>query len=893
MASGIEKNLPKNSSKYLGQDVTHMWLSSAYGKERRNLLIDPPDVLRDDEAWRSLLKKVEQLLIEIEILGRSGSNDIEQWWEMREKTIGQQGWLRKILSSTLAETRIPNNDVTLWDQSYIAASLFKSAAAGALLDRKFEWTDLKSQTQWRLLTIGIGSDHYESRAVRVGDWSGARKAIDLFFGEVQKFIEVELAVGSLLYRDDQVAVFSFPGQRLDGKSGFDDKMEKELMKYIEIGVDRFAQLKSFETPPYIHLSNKSSRSLLIMSEEITLAKKTLATPIHRAWAIPEQTSEIKGHVCPVCGVRYTGDYAQKEKPCPTCSDRRTGRFQDWVDSKLGGNTLWISEVADQNGRVAFLTLSLPVSRWLDGRNIDSLRAQAVTEWCRHNPKVTQYGIQSDSAHGDLLKYIEEKLSKSLDQNDPILRILQDGYSHEKEGWEIFFAKIVEDRSGAPKWDELNVRERADWFLHQFFRKNASPGRAYRFWRNAEEFFEELLVKIQEISTKDENRWRVRRLVIQPDSQHNNAWKDGEIYNGQCAGIPITLIYRKDLGGFLTASNMGRWIDRAVTENHLNEKLIGTTCNVKGENERMFRTFTINKVKEVKDHLGVYHPVIPLELNPERFRILVPLNVLSECIDAAIESWNDQFARVWDRMPLRIAVVAFSQKTSFQAVFEAARNLESEVEKEGEEIWRVDSRDYQGGVVALHLVRPGGRKELKTIPVLLKDGRKDVFYPYIAVEDPQIRFPLDFRTPRGQVYRHVQDLRRGDGVKIAPSRIAMLFLEDMGKRFENFHVYPLSHWKELQDVWNLLLRLKPTTTALREVWKLMDGLKQRWMNPDGEWMEERKVAWLNLVRSLLREKLGAGGKLLDALVEAAEMDLLETALEWHMRVLKLKLEEGQG
>ena len=30
MASGIEKNLPADASKYLGQDVTHMWMSSAF-----------------------------------------------------------------------------------------------------------------------------------------------------------------------------------------------------------------------------------------------------------------------------------------------------------------------------------------------------------------------------------------------------------------------------------------------------------------------------------------------------------------------------------------------------------------------------------------------------------------------------------------------------------------------------------------------------------------------------------------------------------------------------------------------------------------------------------------------------------------------------------------------
>lgn len=39
MASGIEKNLPKATSEYLKQDITHTWLSSAFGYPVRNLLL--------------------------------------------------------------------------------------------------------------------------------------------------------------------------------------------------------------------------------------------------------------------------------------------------------------------------------------------------------------------------------------------------------------------------------------------------------------------------------------------------------------------------------------------------------------------------------------------------------------------------------------------------------------------------------------------------------------------------------------------------------------------------------------------------------------------------------------------------------------------------------------
>ena len=198
MASGIEKNLPADTSKYLGQDVTHMWMSSAFGTPVRNLLADPPEALTEagwkrlleqiktllinlevlanlpeagwkhlisqikklledlkalanpperltEADWKQLLEQSKTLLIEYEALGNltvpDAADDLDDWWNWREGVVGPDGWLRRAFTSTLAETRLPNNDVTLFDQSYVAAALFKSAVAGAVLEgSKFPWS---------------------------------------------------------------------------------------------------------------------------------------------------------------------------------------------------------------------------------------------------------------------------------------------------------------------------------------------------------------------------------------------------------------------------------------------------------------------------------------------------------------------------------------------------------------------------------------------------------------------------------------------------------------------------------------------------------------------------------------------------------------------------------
>ncbi|MER3487176.1 MAG: hypothetical protein C4345_15555, partial [Chloroflexota bacterium] len=83
------------------------------------------------------------------------TTDANPWWHWRESAIGAGSYLRRAFLSTLAETRLPNNEVTLWDQSYVAAALFKSAVAGAVLTPSFPWQEqLKQKTRWRALTVG-------------------------------------------------------------------------------------------------------------------------------------------------------------------------------------------------------------------------------------------------------------------------------------------------------------------------------------------------------------------------------------------------------------------------------------------------------------------------------------------------------------------------------------------------------------------------------------------------------------------------------------------------------------------------------------------------------------------------------------------------------------------
>ncbi|MGQ9561842.1 MAG: CRISPR-associated protein Csx11 [Candidatus Oleimicrobiaceae bacterium] len=896
MASGIEKNIPASTSGYLGQDVTHMWLSTAFGHPLRNLLQDLPEVLTPN-GWQRLVGEIKRLLEDLQSLGQGNIVDVDPWWRWRESAIGSDGWLRKAFLSTLAETRVPNNDVTLWDQSYVAAALFKSAVAGAVLvHSKFPWNNqgLKQETRWRVLTVGFGTGHYEARAVKIGDWTGAQRDIAAFFAKVRRFIEVDIAVGSLVYHDDETLVFTFPGLSENGNVGLPDPEAEALRQQIEQEIDNLAQNRSFETPPLCLLSG-STRSFVGMVNELRKARSELAVPLHRDWSIqtpPGTAGHATRHVCPVCQVRLNEpkqsdrtDNVRKSRLCGVCEGRRRGRLDVWLQGEE--ETIWIDEVADENDRVALLTLSLEIEPWLEGERVDSLRAQSIAEWRRLNPVLGRNNrinnpIDLSLPFESLRHYIQQS-SNQLDQNDLVLSSIQEGYRHAND-WGEFFRKIVEDRADAPTWNALpNDEQRACWLTHQFFRKLPSPGRVYRFWRNAETFFQELFLNFGEIVSAHPNRWRVRRLALTPDK--TSLWNDRETYTTRWRNAPLELLWLQDKRYFVTISNLVRGLNAQESKTALQNQ----SLDIFDENGQAHHV-TVQKVNE-PDRLGVYRPLIPLELSPRRFRVLAPLDRATACIEAAIARWQVEFARVWDRLPLRIGVVAFPRTTPFQAVIEAARNLEASLDDvEKAETWRVEEAKTREGITALVLKRPDGGHECRPVPVCLPDGREDVFYPYVQVEDRTLRFPHDFQHPNGQVYRHMSDLCRGDGICVWSGRIAALFLDTTARRFEQPRVWPLAEFSRMQEIWRLVCRTAPGMAALQGAWAELARQRTQWTDLNGAWLAGAEAQWLALVRAVLDDRWQASGAALDTLVEASKDGVLEWAIEWHLTWLKEKVEE---
>ncbi len=878
MASGIEKNTPAD---YQKQPTGQTWLATAFGRPVRNLLGSTPPAILAKNAWSNTETQIGALIDGLAARVKDPTH-LAEWCTWRDAAIGPSGWLREAFASTLAETRVPNNDVTLWDQSFIASALFKAAAAGAvLLGTSFETGNgSKANTRWRVLTVGLGAEHYESRAVRIGDWTGTRDAIAAFFHEVCAFIEVDLALGACVYRDERAISFTFPGHRLDGKHSVDDTLAETLRTGIEMRVDELARSHAFETPPLVRLSS-STRSFVAMSRELAEARRVLEVPVHRAWSIASDGGTGK-HVCPVslvrAGAQSNNESDRKQDVSKSCYERRTGRRAAW--EKNGGDTIWISEVADANDRVALLTFSLGLEGWLDGTHVDSLRAQSVVEWRANNTSLTAIDANAprDSLRTHVEGFVKSPMLNKGRLSDAVLETLNDGFAHET-ALEDFFQKVVEDRAGAPAWSSLDDTTRAAWLTHQLFRKNASPGRVHRFWRTTRAFFAEALDEFRQLVSGDGGT-RTQRLSLTL-SGDTNGLRVGEVYAGPlptAPNAPFEILRRSS--DFVTVCNLARVLgpDGDATI------LTGMQFEARGDDGQR-RRFAIESVTTAERVLASYRPLIVLEENPERFRVLVPLGAEAVCVGHVITKWRKEMARVWDRLPLSIGVVGFPRKTPFQAVIEATRNVEDDMGARGVEQWRVAHAVTQSGTTTLSFERPGQRHEDVEVPAQLADGRDDVYYPNLAVGGAE-REPRDFTAPRPDgttvVYRRAADLKLGDEVCVEPSRFASLFLDSTARRFEPVQVHPLSEWDRRRTIWEQVRRIVPSPTAARAVEQSLREARERWTDSDGALDE---AAWNDWVHAVLANEWNARGRELQDLEQAARDGLLERVLSWHLHVLK--------
>lgn len=93
-------------------------------------------------------------------------------------------------------------------------------------------------------------------------------------------------------------------------------------------------------------------------------------------------------ICPACRIRFK---PEKAESCMVCKDRKENRLIKWLNNRE--NTIWLDEVADTNNRIALLTFSFDLNRWLDGTMVKTLFSQTFEDW-KNGDKFKRKSIQN-------------------------------------------------------------------------------------------------------------------------------------------------------------------------------------------------------------------------------------------------------------------------------------------------------------------------------------------------------------------------------------------------------------------------------------------------------------------------------------------------------------------
>ncbi|TZE81620.1 CRISPR-associated protein Csx11 [Calorimonas adulescens] len=365
--SGIDKGAPK-------EQLDKLWISNAFGTFKEEVKKSNFDDARIN-FFNKLWLKLSSLDNNLDNLTH------EDWIKIRRFVFSE---IKEWYSHLLSDNRFPVNDVTLWDQAYMSASLFKAAVAAMCLDKN-KSTDYETPKNIRWSILGIQYDKLSlvDKSLKTHFISWYRENINNCDDEVKKLIEEKYTLGNEIYRDETGIYFVVP-ENISGDEE-DDKLYKlndEINVVKEDIIKIFEEIFNGEIYPAILLTEPSrgTMNLAILVEKSkenffkpclpeNFSKNILAKRDDNICDKNEKDKSYDG-LCKICGLR-PGKKEDDMILCDICSDRKESRMKEWVEN-IDYETIWTGELQDKKGRIALVTLKFEMKEWLDGDLINSL-----------------------------------------------------------------------------------------------------------------------------------------------------------------------------------------------------------------------------------------------------------------------------------------------------------------------------------------------------------------------------------------------------------------------------------------------------------------------------------------------------------------------------------------
>lgn len=591
--------------------------------------------------------------------------------------------LKTTFSHALGETRIPANDVTLWDHSHSTASLFKSVLCSMTLGENPD----KENLQWRILGFcwdGIG---FINKGKKIADILQRNDIIEEIKEKLQNKFENEIPIGNVIYEDNNGIYFTFPALNKDPEL-LAAECAKEAFTIIY-------NISKNELWPFFTLS-KPSRSLTILAKELKFAAQKRNVPKMTAMIFIEGSEEIIAEnpempmpeegedICPVCRLRTK---PVENERCDVCEKRKTGRLSrlnEWHSNRE--NTIWLDEVADTNNRIALLTLNFDLEKWLDGTMIGTIYSQTFEDWLDGKKD------GSEKSNREILNKKIPKINLNPDKDTVynLLDIVANNRNNKELILETFFAEDlgikkdyqahidnIKKRLGIDKLTKENLA----WYL---FTQNPSPARIYRIWEETKEFFDLI---VNEIKSKIyQNKWKRINFSVNYNDLKSKLKQDATIKDNTPYIIKIkdltpenVLVFYSTNGNFYTIETFekyrcGEKSGIEVVKEAFSEGIYWIST----EDDPDTNLLQIQNDQNVKivDQTSeeYYYPFIEITKSPLSMRLIVPASDSISIFELIVRLYNQRFEKVIGKLPLNMGLLVANKKFPLYVLLEAGDRM---------------------------------------------------------------------------------------------------------------------------------------------------------------------------------------------------------------------------